>query len=106
KGRELRDGVGILPVLLEAAAPELPLTLEEIHAIVADALCLVKLRPPHAVALVVFVQKDLAVQPAELFFAVDVEGQNAAVGEALINAPQGFGGVPGVGEIVETVQAA
>lgn len=70
--------IGIFTVLLKAARPQCTPAAEQIDAIVAAVLFFVKFRSPDAVGLVILIEEDLSVQPAQLLWRVDVEKEHAA----------------------------
>ena len=53
--------IGILTVLLKAALPEFSRPAEQVDAVIAAVFLPVKFRPPDAVAVLVLVEKNLAV---------------------------------------------
>ena len=79
---------------------------ENVHAVIAQALFLVELGAPDAVGIVGLVEEDLAVQPAELCGRIDVEHEQAAGGQGVIDAAEGLPAVGGLRHVVEAVERA
>ena len=79
---------------------------ENVHAVIAQALFLVELGAPDAVGIVGLVEEDLAVQPAELCGRIDVEHEQAAGGQGVIDAAEGLPAVGGLRHVVEAVKRA
>ena len=93
-------------MLLEAALPELALPAEEIDAVIADAFVGIELRAPDAVAVLILVEEDLPVQPAQLLRRVDVEEKHAAGAQRLKDAAERAAHVLRLGDVVQTVEQA
>ena len=84
----------------------LPFQTENVHAVIAQALFLVEFGAPDAVGIVGLVEEDLAVQPAELCGRIDVEHEQAAGGQGVIDAAEGLPAVGGLRHVVEAVERA
>ena len=77
-------------MLLKGAVPHLSLPLKKIHAVGADIGFFVKFSPPDAVDIVILIQKDLAVHSPELFRGIDIENEDAAGVQSLVDPPDGL----------------
>ena len=88
---------------IPAVAPVRPFA-EQIHPIRANVPP--KLRAPHAVALLRFIQKHLAVQALKLIQGVHIENKLPARGDEQMQPLKGPLHIGGRGEVVEAVQAA
>ena len=93
-------------MLLKAARPQCTPAAEQIDAIVAAVLFFVKFRAPDAVGLVILIEEDLSVQPAQLLWRVDVEKEHAAGPQRAPDAVKRLAAILRLRQIVQAVQEA
>ena len=95
---QLLPGIGILPVLLKGAVPELSVPLKQIHTVGADIGLFVEFSPPDAVDILILVEKNLPVHCPELLGGIHIENEQSAGVQNLVNP--GNGGGTGGGTII------
>ena len=75
-------------MLLLTAQPDVAVALEQVDAVMAQTALFGILRAPDAVGILRFVQKDLAVQPAQLIGRVDVKEEQPARRQRIMHPPE------------------
>ena len=93
-------------MLLLTAQPDVAVALEQIDAVMAQTALFGIFRAPDAVGVLRFVQKDLAVQSAQLIGRVDVEQEQPMRLQHRENAPERLLKVGRLRHIVHAVQTA